>query len=220
MIPGLRPDAIPADERTPELEEILAGRDDIALDQDLLADPSGGVARSTGGGAPSSDDLLSSLGEGGADGGVPTTEEEGAQPYSPDHEVISIRVKRMPVSHRIKLALAGGHEARIVLSRDPVRLVQRCVLMNPRITLEEVLAIAKNRSIHGTLLRQVGEQRDWVRQYSIRVALVTNPKTPLQVSLKLMPGLQEREVRVLAKSRNVSSVIQAQARRMLLRKNG
>ena len=26
MIPGLRPDAIPAEERTPELEEILAGR--------------------------------------------------------------------------------------------------------------------------------------------------------------------------------------------------
>ncbi|MFM7141860.1 MAG: hypothetical protein ACKO2K_08110, partial [Alphaproteobacteria bacterium] len=71
MIPGLRPDAIPADERTPELEEILAGRDDIALDKDLLADPSGG-ARSTGGGAPSSDDLLSSLGEDEADGGAPT----------------------------------------------------------------------------------------------------------------------------------------------------
>ena len=125
----------------------------------------------------------------------------------------------MPVAHRIKLALAGGHEARVVLGRDPVRLVQRCVLMNPRITLEEVLAMAKNRSIHGSLLRQVADQRDWVRQYSIRLALVTNPKTPLQISLKLMPGLHEREVRALAKSRNVSSVIQAQARRMVLRKN-
>ena len=50
------------------------------------------------------------------------------------------------------------------------------------------------------------------------VALVTNPKTPLQISLKLLPGLNDREVRVLAKSRNVSSVIQAQARRMILRK--
>lgn len=204
MIPGVKPDAIPAEERTPELEEILAGRDGIELEADLLSEA---------GGPPTTADL----GPASIEDGDGEPEEDGSR-FEPEHEIVSIRVKRMPVSHRIKLALVGGHEARMVLARDPVRLVQRCVLMNPRITLEEVLAIAKNRSVHGSLLRQVADQRDWVRQYSIRVALVTNPKTPLQISLKLLPGLNDREVRVLAKSRNVSSVIQAQARRMILRK--
>ena len=151
--------------------------------------------------------------------------DEDAEPshperYTPEHEAIAIRVRMMAVSHRIKLAFTGGREARQVLARDPVRLVQRCVLMNPRMSLEEVLAVAKNRSLHGQLLRQIAEQRDWVRQYSIRQALVMNPKTPLQIALKLMGGLHERDVRVLAKSRNVSSVVQAQARRALLRKQG
>ena len=204
MIPGVKPDAIPAEERTPEFEEILAGRDGIELEADLLSEA---------GGPPTTADL----GPASIEDGDGEPEEDGSR-FEPEHEIVSIRVKRMPVSHRIKLALVGGHEARMVLARDPVRLVQRCVLMNPRITLEEVLAIAKNRSVHGSLLRQVADQRDWVRQYSIRGALVTNPKTPLQISLNLLPGLTDREVRVLAKSRNVSSVIQAQARRMILRK--
>ena len=38
MIPGINLEAIPAEERTPVLEEILAGRDGIELDSDLLAD--------------------------------------------------------------------------------------------------------------------------------------------------------------------------------------
>ena len=214
MSPGIKLDSVPADERIPELEEILEGRDGIVLDPELLADAKGVP--------PSPVDELPTASVEEIDEASESSLDDDLRPggYKPEHEAISIRVKRMPVSHRIKLALTGGHEARVVLGRDPVRLVQRCVLMNPRITLEEVLAIAKNRSVHGSLLRQVAEQRDWVRQYSIRVALVTNPKTPLQISLKLMTGLNEREVRVLAKSRNVSSVIQAQARRTLLRKEG
>ncbi len=220
MTPGIKPDSIPSEERTPEFEEILAGRDAIVLDADLLADAPAGAARATPSleGA-SVEEMEAGLGRNAIRSGEDPDDPSLPGRYVPENEAISIRVKRMPVAHRIKLALAGGHEARVVLGRDPVRLVQRCVLMNPRITLEEVLAMAKNRSIHGSLLRQVADQRDWVRQYSIRLALVTNPKTPLQISLKLMPGLHEREVRALAKSRNVSSVIQAQARRMVLRKN-
>jgi hypothetical protein len=99
-----------------------------------------------------------------------------------------------------------------------VKLVQQCVLHNPRLTTEEVLAMAKNRSLHGELLRLIAGQRDWVRQYSIRVALVLNPKTPLQMSLSLLPGINDRDVRLIAKSRNVPTVVQSQARRMLLRK--
>jgi hypothetical protein len=179
----LRPELVAKDERTPEIDAVLEGRDDLVLDEDLLTE-------------------------------VPAD----AQP--PRSAPLAIRIRAMPVAARVKLALTGGKEPRTILARDGVKIVQQCVLHNPRLTLEEVLAMAKNRSLHGDLLRHISNQRDWVRQYSIRHALVLNPKTPLQISLGLLPMIQERDVRFLAKSKNVPTVLQAQARRMVLRRPG
>lgn len=135
-------------------------------------------------------------------------------------ESLLVRIRKMTVAMRVKLALTGNKEARQVLAHDSVKLVQACVLKNPRFTLEEALAMAKNRSLAGELLRTIADQRDWVRNYSIRLALVQNPKTPLQVALGLLNGIQDRDMRILAKSRNVASVLQSQAKRNILRRDG
>ena len=136
----------------------------------------------------------------------------------PAPENIVRRIRGLSVAERVKLALRGNKSARSILARDPVRLVQGCVLQNPRITLEEALVMAKNRSLHGDLLRLIADERDWVRNYAVRLALVRNPKTPLQVALGLLSGVQERDIRLLARSREVPSVLQQQARRILARK--
>lgn len=143
-----------------------------------------------------------------------------AAPLAARRESLLVRIRKMPVAMRVKLALSGNKEARQVLSHDSVKLVQACVLRNPRFTLEEALAMAKNRSLAGELLRIIADQRDWVRNYSVRLALVQNPKTPLQVALGLLNGIQDRDMRILAKSRNVPSVLQSQAKRNILRREG
>ena len=143
-----------------------------------------------------------------------------AAPLAARRESLLVRIRKMPVAMRVKLALSGNKEARQVLSHDSVKLVQACVLKNPRFTLEEALAMAKNRSLAGELLRIIADQRDWVRNYSVRLALVQNPKTPLQVALGLLNGIQDRDMRILAKSRNVPSVLQSQAKRNILRREG
>lgn len=135
-------------------------------------------------------------------------------------ESLLVRIRKMTVAMRVKLALTGNKEARQVLAHDSVKLVQACVLKNPRFTLEEALAMAKNRSLAGELLRIIADQRDWVRNYSVRLALVQNPKTPLQVALGLLSGIQDRDMRIIAKSRNVASVLQSQAKRNILRRDG
>ena len=133
-------------------------------------------------------------------------------------EAMPARLRRMPVAERFKLALRGNLEVRNVLARDPLKLVQSAVLKNPRITMEEVLNLAKSRSLHGDLLRQIGGQKEWVRQYTVRQALVQNPKTPIPVSLGLLRGLRERDVRLLARSKNIPGVIQQAASRQILQR--
>jgi len=135
-------------------------------------------------------------------------------------ESLFVRIKKLPVAARVKLALTGGKDARQILVRDSTKLVQSCVLRNPRITPDEVLVIAKNRSAAEELLRNIADHRDWVRHYQVRHALVLNPKTPLPVALRMLGGLQERDIRLIAKSRNVSTVLQAQARRAIIQRGG
>lgn len=139
------------------------------------------------------------------------------EPPREDPETKSLygRIQAMTVGQRIKLALKGSRDARAILVRDPNRIVQRFVLQNPRITEDEVLMICKNRNTDSDLLRIVTENREWLRSYQVKLALVQNPKTPLPVSLHFVGALMDRDVRFLAKNKNVPSAVSTRARRLL-----
>ena len=62
------------------------------------------------------------------------------------------------------------------------------------------------------------ERKDWLKAYPIRLALTQNPKTPVPKALRLLETLQERDVRQIAKSRNVASPVSAAAVRLLARR--
>jgi len=130
------------------------------------------------------------------------------------------QILHMTVGERIKLALKGNRDARSILLRDPNRLIQRFVLQNPRITDDEIALVARNRNSDVELLRKIGEHKYWPRNYQVRLALVTNPKTPMATAMHFVNSLQERDVRLLAKSKNVSATVAAQARRILLQREG
>lgn len=154
--------------------------------------------------------------------------ESGTDPYQVPQEMLEeppekapinkslyARIGGMSVGEKIKLALLGNREARTLLVRDTNRLIARFVLRNPRLTEDEILAIARNRNIDSEILREIGEHKLWPRNYQIRLALVNNPKTPLAIALHFVSMLHERDLRFLAKSKNVSATIVSQARRIL-----
>ncbi|HEY2388681.1 MAG TPA: hypothetical protein VGK30_17120 [Candidatus Binatia bacterium] len=128
------------------------------------------------------------------------------------------RVGAMTVAERIKLALHGNRESRMLLLRDSNKLIRRFVLQNPRVGDDEVIAIAKNRSADDEILRLIADNRNWIKNYQVRYALVTNPKTPLTIALRFLSGLYERDIRGLAKSKNVSATVAAQAKRIIVQK--
>ena len=155
----------------------------------------------------------------GKDGiAVPTdllVETEGEAPEKVIPQSLYAQIQGMGVHERIKLAMRGNKDARTILMRDPIRLVRRCVLQNPRISDGEVIAVARNRSADEELLRMINEKREWVRNYQVRHALSTNPKTPLPVALRHVTTLSERDLRFVAKSKNVPQAVAVQARRIL-----
>ena len=78
--------------------------------------------------------------------------------------------------------------------------------------------VAKNRASSEELIRIILLNREWVKNYDMKKALIVHPRTPLQHAVRFMAFLTEKDVRELAKSRNVSRAIVNNARRMLMTK--
>ena len=131
---------------------------------------------------------------------------------------ITQRIIKMSVSEKIKLATLGNKEARTLLLRDSNKLVCMAAATSPRITDGEILGIANSRTVNADVLRFIYSNREYLKTYAIKISLVKNPKVPLPTALKMMYTLQERDLKELARDRNVPQTIQAQAKSFLMKK--
>ncbi len=127
-------------------------------------------------------------------------------------------LQEMLVADKIKMALTGDKEWRTLLIRESNKQVNTAVLKNPRISEGEVITVAKNRSSSDELIRIILLNRDWVKLYDMKKALAVHPRTPLQKAMRYMTFLSEKDIKELAKSRDVSQAIVNNARRMLMTK--
>jgi hypothetical protein len=155
------------------------------------------------------------------DGAEPDTGDEDVEvPVEEDEEYLSKyqMAQTMGTGEKIKMALTGDKEWRSIFLKDANKLVSSAVIKNPRITDAEVLAVCKSTVQNDEIIRLICANKEWVKNYQIRKALVENHKTPLPAALRFLPTLGEKDVATLAKSKNISSVISTQARRMLMNK--
>ncbi|GFO66635.1 hypothetical protein GMLC_02140 [Geomonas limicola] len=127
--------------------------------------------------------------------------------------------QEMGIGDKIKMAMTGDKEWRGLLIKDSNKLVSSAVMKNPRITDAEVLTIAKSAVQNDEILRLICANKEWVKNAQIRKALAENNKTPLPSALRFVATLSEKDLALMAKSKNISSVIAGQARRILLNKN-
>ncbi len=128
---------------------------------------------------------------------------------------ISLTLK---VSEKIKMGLTGDKEWRSLLTKDANKLVQAGVMKNPRITDGEVVAIARNKQSSDEMIRLILLNKDWMKLYEIKKALVMHPKTPLPKAIRMVPFLNQKDLKDLARSRNVQTILSTSARKELERK--
>ena len=124
----------------------------------------------------------------------------------------------MGISEKIKTALTGDKEWRAILIKDANKLVSGAVVKNPRITDAEILNILKVGVQNDEIIRTICDNKEWVKNYRIRKALVECPKTPLPNALRFLSSLNEKDIAGYAKSKNISSVISTQAKRIIMNK--
>ncbi|HEX9078617.1 MAG TPA: hypothetical protein VF795_03440 [Desulfuromonadaceae bacterium] len=124
----------------------------------------------------------------------------------------------MGIADKIKMALTGDKEWRALLVKDSNKLVSGSVMKNPRITEAEVLSVVKSGVQNDEIMRLICANKEWIKNIKIRKALVENPRTPVPNALRYLSTLSEKDIATYAKSKNISSVVSTQARRLLLNK--
>lgn len=128
-------------------------------------------------------------------------------------------IQEMSVGDKVKLAMTGDKEWRSLLLKESNKQVSGAVLKNPRITEKEVLILCQNRSSNEELIRIILLNREWLKNYSIRLALAMHPRTPLNQAMRFLSTLSEKDLRKLSKSRNISSALTNACRRILMAKS-
>jgi hypothetical protein len=125
------------------------------------------------------------------------------------------KILTLNVARKAILAMKGGREERLILVRDTNKVVSLSVLKNPRITEGEVEAIAGMRNVSDEILRNVGINREWSKNYVVMSNLVRNPRTPPSISTNFVTRLNNKDLKQMAGDRNVPEIIRKMAKRTI-----
>lgn len=128
------------------------------------------------------------------------------------------RIAEMSVSQKIRRAMLGTKEERMMLIREQNKIIATAAARSPMMKEPDVALIARNRGVCEDVLRIIGSTPEWLKSYQIKQALVENAKTPIAIANRLVPYLREADLRRLARNKNVSGAVQAAARRHLSRR--
>ncbi len=148
----------------------------------------------------------------------PFKEGEDGEKKDEKRETLLQRLSAMTPTEKIKTALTGSQEERLVLIRDGNKLISRAVLQSPKLSDAEIENFATMKNVAEEVLRQIAMKRAFIKSYSVAHALVNNPRAPLDVTLPLINRLNDRDLKGLAMNKNVPETLRTMATKLIKQK--
>jgi hypothetical protein len=134
-----------------------------------------------------------------------------AEPEATKRLSLLQQIAKMNVAARVQFAIKGGTEARRSLIRDVSKVVQRAVLQSPRLTDQEVEGFASMSTLSDEILRLIANNRNFRKNYAVVRNLLNNPKTPIDVSLHLLPAINAQDLKRLTMNKNIPETLRTSA---------
>jgi len=131
-------------------------------------------------------------------GGTASTEAEDETAAAPIPDFG--RGRTLTLGERKALARRADRQQIAKVLRDPHPDVIRVLLGNPGLTELDVIRLAARRTVTAAVLEAIFRSPRWVLRYSVRKALVLNPRTPPTIALQLAPHLTTQDARLAAAS--------------------
>jgi hypothetical protein len=147
-----------------------------------------------------------------------TLDELPDEPDAADPEKKSL--SSLSVLERMKLAMKGTREQRAVLVRDSNKLVSAAVLSSPKVNESEIETFTKMGNVSEDVLRIIGQNRGWTKNYGVILGLCRNPKTPPAIAMSFVQRLNEKDLKALTTDRNAKEGLRLLAKKMLTKGKG
>ena len=143
---------------------------------------------------------------------------EDAELSTADRETLRQKIGRMNAVEKIKAALTGNMETRMILVRDSNKVVARAVLQSPKVSDSEIEAYASAKNVAEEVLRLIALNRKHMKTYLVPRALINNSRAPIDITLPLINRLNARDLKTLTLNRNIPDVIRSAAIKLIRQK--
>lgn len=119
------------------------------------------------------------------------------------------RGRPLTLGERKALARRPNRETLERLLLDPHPHVIRGLLRNPRLTEDDVVRLAARRPNRTAVLAEIARSTKWIHRGRVRLAVILNPDTAVEIAGPISGLLVRQELRLVAESTHVSPVIRA-----------
>lgn len=145
-------------------------------------------------------------------------DEEGEEQVKQKFLPLYAQIAQLTVTQKIRRAMLGTSAERMLLVRDSNRLVAVAAVKSPQMREHEAVRVTALRSMSEEVLRVIAMNREFTRNYQVRLNLVTNPRTPLTFAARMVPLLHDHDLVKLSKSKNIPGAIAQTVSQHLLKK--
>jgi len=125
------------------------------------------------------------------------------------------RLSSLAVGEKVTVARRASPRVLGRLRHDPAPRVVAALLENPRLTEGVLLPLLSSDDAQPPILELVARNRRWGVRHEVRYLLCTNPRTPVQASLPILPLLRKRELETVARSVRLPPPVRKRAKVLL-----
>ena len=122
-------------------------------------------------------------------------DELGEETLKEKFQPLYARLSSMTMTQKIRRAMIGTKEERMLLVRDSNHVISSAAIRSPLMKDNEVVLITRNKNISDDVLRVISSKPEWLKSYTVKKNLVENPKTPVSVASRLVQHLREADLR-------------------------
>ena len=142
-------------------------------------------------------------------------QKKAEEPQEVRQERLATRIKKLSMGEKIRISMKGNKEVRSILIRETTKQIVLGVLGNPKITVGEVEAAARSRTVPDDALRLIARNREWVKNYAVMYNLVSNAKTPAGIAIGFLPYLKPKDLQLMEKNKNLPDAVRSNIKRLL-----